>query len=208
MNIKEEIISFYHRNKYHVLLSLLIFFTFTLLSYFFPSFFVSLAMPTIQGMQEGAKAGTLVLSTASLFINNYGVALMMYKGGILLSIPTMYLLVYNGIIIGVTGAQLPITYYLAYILPHGIFEITAIIIAGGAGFRLTHAIITVLSGIKLNDENSSEIFFNHLHLALKIFIDSAIMIIALAVLLLIAAFVEANLSIPIGKMFVNMISTA
>ncbi len=204
MNVKQEAGNFCHRIKYHVLLSLLVFFAFTLMAYFYPTFFQSIMQPVVQGMSKNVKSGQLVLATIPLFLNNFSVALKMFEGGMLLSIPTVYLLAYNGILIGFTGAHLPLTYFLSYTVPHGIFELTAIILAGAAGFRLTQAIINVLAGIKIRGINKSDIFVDHLTISVKMLIDAVVIIVIVAILLIIAAFVEANLTIPLGSSIMSI----
>lgn len=200
-SMKKRIVEFIHRIKYHLLLSVLIFVAFTIFAYFYPTVFQSLMVPAYQGMQEGVKQGTVELATTPLFINNFSVALRMFISGIVLSIPNVYLLVYNGLLIGFTGAQLPISYFLSFTVPHGILELTAIMLAGASGFKITQAIITLLNGITQRKEVS---YSKYLVVALKMVIDSLIIMIVVFILLMIAAYVEANLTIPIGKTILGM----
>ena len=54
----------------------------------------------------------------------------------------------SGIIIGSSSRVLPPVTVLLLILPHGIFEIPAIIIAGAAGFKIPYEIVRYLAGKK------------------------------------------------------------
>ncbi|WP_407270803.1 stage II sporulation protein M [Radiobacillus sp. PE A8.2] len=78
--------------------------------------------------------------SASIMTNNMQVAILAFAGGITFGLLTVYLLIYNGIIIGALAA-LFMTYdksyeFWAYIVPHGMIELTAIFIAGGAGLLM------------------------------------------------------------------------
>ena len=68
------------------------------------------------------------------------------------SVLTVIILLYNGIIFGITiktvARQIGLTRALFLILPHDIFEIPAIIIAGAAGFKIPYEIVRYLAGKK------------------------------------------------------------
>ncbi len=77
---------------------------------------------------------------AQVFTNNVRVAVLAFAGGILACLPTAYVLVLNGANVGVSGGlfaaagQAP--RFFGLILPHGLLELTAVAIAGGAGLAL------------------------------------------------------------------------
>jgi uncharacterized membrane protein SpoIIM required for sporulation len=80
-----------------------------------------------------------------VFTNNVRVAILAFGAGILLCLPTALLLVTNGANLGVAGGlfaaagELP--KFLGLILPHGLLELTAVVVAGGAGLRLGWAVV-------------------------------------------------------------------
>lgn len=80
------------------------------------------------------------LMSAEIMTNNIRVAILAFAGGITFGILTIYLLVYNGIIIGALAALFWNSgnsyIFWAYIVPHGIIELLAIFIAGGAGLLM------------------------------------------------------------------------
>lgn len=92
--------------------------------------------------QVGADPEVVDSSTmsASIMTNNIQVAFLAFAGGITLGILTVYLLIYNGIMVGALAGlfyQSGQSYtFWAYIVPHGIIELTAIFIAGGAGLLM------------------------------------------------------------------------
>lgn len=75
-----------------------------------------------------------------VFTNNVRVAVLAFAGGILACIPTAYVLVTNGANVGVAGGLFAATgqapRFFGLILPHGLLELTAVAIAGGAGLAL------------------------------------------------------------------------
>ncbi|APH03999.1 stage II sporulation protein M [Bacillus weihaiensis] len=90
------------------------------------------------GQQDGNVDSPLM--SASIMTNNIKVAILAFAGGITFGLLTVYVLIYNGIIIGALAAlfwQQGKAYdFWAYIVPHGMIELTAIFIAGGAGLLM------------------------------------------------------------------------
>lgn len=78
-------------------------------------------------------------------VNNIQVAFMAFAGGILVCIPTVVIMVINGANVGVAGGAFAsvgeLDKFFGLILPHGLLELTAVVIAGGAGLRLGWSII-------------------------------------------------------------------
>lgn len=80
-----------------------------------------------------------------VYTNNIRVAALAFAGGILVGIPTVYLLVTNGAGVGqaagLFAAAGQSSKFYGLILPHGLLELTSVIIAGAAGLRLGWAVI-------------------------------------------------------------------
>jgi uncharacterized membrane protein SpoIIM required for sporulation len=78
-------------------------------------------------------------------VNNIQVALWAFAGGILLCLPTAGVLTTNGAYLGWAGGLFASAgeqaKFFGLILPHGLLELTAVIIAGAAGLRMGWAII-------------------------------------------------------------------
>jgi len=109
-------------------------------------------MPMIQPPQEGEQAdgpllssGDLAAFSSHLFTNNVSVCLASFALGITLGAGTAWLLFVNGVILGALGAVFAeahqLTAYATGVLPHGVLEIPAILIAGAAGFILAQGMI-------------------------------------------------------------------
>ncbi|MEH7415367.1 stage II sporulation protein M [Neobacillus drentensis] len=89
---------------------------------------------------KGTDAVDSSLMSASIMTNNIKVGIFAFAGGITFGLVTVYLMVYNGIMIGALAALFwhhGKSYdFWAYIVPHGMIELTAIFIAGGAGLLM------------------------------------------------------------------------
>jgi uncharacterized membrane protein SpoIIM required for sporulation len=77
--------------------------------------------------------------------NNIGIAFQCFAAGIFLGVGSMFFLLYNGVAIGavagyLTERGLGDTFY-SFVVTHGAFELTAIVLSGAAGLRLGHALI-------------------------------------------------------------------
>ncbi|HST57279.1 MAG TPA: stage II sporulation protein M [Longimicrobium sp.] len=97
---------------------------------------------------EGYVEETEILMPAlatSLVRNNVQVTFIAFAGGVLASVGTVYILIMNGVMLGaVAGAfsnEGQSLQLWTFVLPHGIIELTAICIAGGAGLWLGSAIL-------------------------------------------------------------------
>jgi uncharacterized membrane protein SpoIIM required for sporulation len=78
-------------------------------------------------------------------VNNIQVAITAFAYGILLCVPTVFVLAYNGVGLGgaagLFGAVGELPRFFGLILPHGLLELTAIFVAGGTGLRLGWTLI-------------------------------------------------------------------
>lgn len=188
------------RNEKYLWLSIVLFFGSIAVGYIFSGFLETYLTSTLQSFQHRINNGTLKLETLSLFQNNVSIAFFIYLGGILIGAVTAVLLVSNGLFIGFVASKYPPADFLIYTVPHGIFEVTGIILAGGAGFRLGNIVLNFLNDVTKISRNIS--IKNQLSYLLKInkddFKDSLTLFIIAAILLIIAAFIEANLTVSWG----------
>lgn len=72
--------------------------------------------------------------------NNIGIAFRTFAGGILFGIGTLFFIIYNGVLIGAVAGHLTqlgyIDTFYPFVVGHGAFELTAIVLSGAAGLRL------------------------------------------------------------------------
>jgi len=93
----------------------------------------------------GSIVGIEPLASSNIMINNISVSFSAVAGGITGGIFTIYILVFNGLLIGsiatlVTENNLAYPFW-AFVLPHGVLELPAIFFAGGAGLLLGRGIL-------------------------------------------------------------------
>lgn len=191
----------YQRNETFLWISAAVFLGSIIFSYLFAGFLDSILAPLLQSFQKRVEEGVVQLETLSLFTNNVTIAFYIYVGGILAGVVTAFLLISNGAFIGYVASKYPLADFLIYTIPHGIFEVTGIIIAGAAGFRLGSVVLHFLNGItKLKNNISLKNQLIYLFEANTDDIKDSLALFAIAVvLLIIAAFIEANLSVMWGQ---------
>ena len=85
------------------------------------------------------------LASSAIMTNNLSVALVMFASGIAAGVGTLYMLAFNGLLIGVIGtvcarAGMAVPLW-SFVAPHGVLELPAIFIAGGAGLLLGRGLV-------------------------------------------------------------------
>ena len=85
------------------------------------------------------------VASSAIMTNNMSVALMAFATGVSAGVGTIYMMAFNGLLLGVigmacalAGMSLPLWSFVA---PHGALELPAIVIAGGAGLRLAQGLL-------------------------------------------------------------------
>jgi len=86
----------------------------------------------------------------NIFINNLQASAILFLGGVSFGLITVLILTLNGFIIGIVAEMIRqeqgAVFFLAGVLPHGIFEIPAFILAGSLGILLGGELWRELSG--------------------------------------------------------------
>lgn len=135
---------------------------------------------TLPAVQGGFRFGELTVS--GIFYNNVGVVLLMLFGLVFFGIPTLYLLGWNGLTIGVViissmEVNGVVPTFVA-LLPHGVIELPAVWLGSATVFRLLHAFWRLAQGEKLP------------HPAFVYVVESLLALVVVVFLLLLAAAVE------------------
>ena len=85
------------------------------------------------------------LASSAIMTNNLGVAFTAFASGITAGLGTMYMVIFNGLLIGVIGtacAQSGMSLQLwSFVAPHSVLELPAIFISAGAGLRLATGLL-------------------------------------------------------------------
>lgn len=118
-----------------------------------PAAAVGVVPATFQQDGERQRNGTdFGLSTAEsaafssqIFVNNIRVTLLAFAGGISAGLLTAASLIFNGLLIGVLAGlsarsgQMPA--FVELVAPHGVLELSCIVVAGAAGLRMGWSLI-------------------------------------------------------------------
>ena len=77
--------------------------------------------------------------------NNTSIGFQCFAGGLFAGVGSLFFLIYNGIVIGAVAGYLTErgyseTFY-SFVVTHGAFELTAIVLSGAAGLRLGHSLL-------------------------------------------------------------------
>ena len=97
------------------------------------------------GRDRDRSADTDLMMFGFYIKNNIGIAFQCFAGGIFVGLGSLFFLAYNGIVAGSLAGYLTArghgeTFY-SFVITHGAFELTAIVLAGAAGLRLGHALL-------------------------------------------------------------------
>ena len=89
--------------------------------------------------------GLKPLASSAIMTNNIGVSFTTFAMGITGGLGTLYLVSFNGLLIGVIGMACHLSgmslKLWGFVAPHGVLELPAIFIAGGAGFRIAAGLL-------------------------------------------------------------------
>ncbi|MGB9937964.1 MAG: stage II sporulation protein M [Methanobacterium sp.] len=187
----------YRRNEILLIISAALFFGSLFAGYFLSGFIDQIMANVFRSFKERVSKGEIKLTTLSIFANNIKIAFSLYAGGIIVGLFTVWILVFNGIFIGYAASKFPIGDFILYTIPHGIFELTGIIIAGAAGLRLASTVIHIIQDLRKIKRYMPFLdqFMHVLDANYFEFKESVVLFIIAAVLILIGAFIEANFTI-------------
>ncbi|PID45020.1 MAG: hypothetical protein CSB47_10270 [Proteobacteria bacterium] len=97
----------------------------------------------VLGRERGSDSDLLMFG--HYIRNNTGIGFQVFAGGVMYGIGTLFFMLFNGIFIGTVAGHLTHLGYIdtfwGFVLGHGAFELTAIVISGAAGLKLAMALI-------------------------------------------------------------------
>jgi uncharacterized membrane protein SpoIIM required for sporulation len=145
----------FRRNWNYVLAAVLIFAAGALLgaglTFQDPDFKLSILGPQMvqtiekREMWTHSIVGMKPLASSAIMTNNISVTFMIFALGITAGIGTLYMIAFNGLLMGVIGMACHLSgmslQLWGFVAPHGVLELPAIFIAGGAGLRVAAGLL-------------------------------------------------------------------
>lgn len=150
------------------------------------------SMEAMERLAEGIMSLPPLGAALFVFLNNFVVMLQMVVLGAVAGISPMITLGINGALVGTMAAMtargdLTILFLVVGTLPHGIFELPAFLICGGMGLKLGyHCTLSPLPGY--SRFGSFRLIWREIFVLLPL----------VAALLLVAAFVELFVTLPLA----------
>ena len=190
---------FFKRNKKVLLISLVIFLIFAVGAAVFTFINIGDHYGQItKGFLQAKADGTLSvnesmpkLNTFDLFLHNLFADLIVIVGGLLFSVISLLIVIFNAISIGMPFGY-DFTFHALTILPHGIIEYAALIFSLACAFKITKLEVEMIK---------TKSFKNVLNEHRRELKDILIMIVVVVVLLAVAAVIECNFVEPIVKWY-------
>lgn len=188
---------FFKRNKKIIIISFVIFILFALAGMIVSNMVVGDQVGKIsKAMMEMPKNGTganldIGMSSLDLFIHNFSVSVIIIAGGILFSIISFLVTVFNAFSIGAPFGSDPV-FALVSILPHSMFEYSATTLSLAVAFLITKL------EIKMIRQRSFMGTLRESETELK---DILVLIIVIVVLLAVAAVIEAYITPMVVKAY-------
>jgi stage II sporulation protein M len=180
MSELKESWSFIKKSKIYILISVLVFSLFSIIGFVFP-FFEEQIFKIISELKLLFEGLNLWQTMGLIFFNNARASLMAILAGIFFGIIPIVILLTNGYLVGfisrIVSNEFSI-FELWRLLPHGIFELPAVLISASLGLKI---------GVEVITKPTKENIIRNINKALKTFI---LMIIPL---LVIAAIIEGLL---------------
>lgn len=85
------------------------------------------------------------VASSAIMTNNMSVALATAAAGIVAGLPTVFLMILNGLLLGTIGTAcgtsgMALSFW-SFVAPHGVIELTAVFLAGGAGLAVARGLL-------------------------------------------------------------------
>lgn len=144
-------------------------------------------------MSDGSGANGFFppLTTTGLAINNLTAMFVLLLGSVSFGLVTLAGLVLNGLLIGavlgIAVQQLQPIVVVALILPHGVLEIPALLIAAAVSLRFARLTVRYIRGLETELVTTQDIR------------EAGWLVATAATLIIIAAYIEANITLEIAE---------
>jgi stage II sporulation protein M len=131
------------------------------------------------------------LTTVDIAVNNLVAMTVILLGAVSLGLVSLFGLVLNGlligVIVGIAVQELSPLVVVALLVPHGILEIPALLVAAAIGLRFARLTVRYIRGLEADLVTTRDLR------------EAGWLVAVCAVLIVVAAFIEANLTIPFAE---------
>lgn len=176
------------RNKKFFIISVIIFVASIVIGAIFSENFETFANEIIRQMLNEISMNSISEGALDLFLNNITASIIMLLSGLLFSIFSVFAMILNGILIGYVFTLIDPVVFFVGTLPHGIFELTALMLSLTGAFILTKIEIKVIKALFRKNLKSE---MENIKIDLK---DVLFTFIVSFVLIVIAAIIEAAIT--------------
>lgn len=186
--------------KPYFILSLIIFIVSILSGYFFADSLNSIFVDVIKKMVESTAVEGITFK--GIFFNNVEVNIIMMLWGFLFSIVSTGIMIFNSLLIGYLASVIPLHVFLAYVLPHGILELSALILSLATSFMVTHIVIRCIRGILAKNHT----FKAELITSKNLIVAVGVSVILCVVLLFFAGIIETYVTSALADFILSLFS--
>ncbi|RAP54551.1 MAG: hypothetical protein BZ137_01605 [Methanosphaera sp. rholeuAM130] len=137
----------------------------------------------IRNSSNVSTSGGITLNGFNIIMHNFTVAVLIILGGLILSIPSLLLIVFNGIDLG-TIFGVDLTFACTSVLPHGIIEYLSLALALAIALKIARIEVNIIKNRSFN-------IFEEYNVELK---DILVLFIIIVILLIIAGIIEAYIT--------------
>lgn len=195
-----EIKSAFSENKLAICLSVAILFISIILGYVLEPYLFSYLNPVVEDLTQKVQSGVIKLTFSDIFFNNIKIVFQMFIYGLALC-SSVLILAFNGFFVGYYVATTEDVWFTTLlIVPHGIFEFSSCILACASGLVLFNFLYKFLKALWHEENGSVKVnLVNSFNASSKKLKQAIILFIIASVLMAIAGFFEAYLTIPIAQ---------
>lgn len=203
----DEVKRAFSENKLAICASIAILLISLMLGYFLEPYLYSYFNPVVDELSQKVQQGVITLTFQSLFFNNIKIVLWMFVFGITAFISAL-ILAFNGFFAGYYVATTDNLFQtLLLIVPHGIFEFSSCILACASGFVLFNFIYKLLKTLYgLDNGPVRELLSTSFAASFDKLKQAVILLVIASILMAIAGFVEAYLTLPIAEFLYSLLS--
>lgn len=202
-----DVKSAFRENRLAIIISTAILIASLVLGYFLEPYAHAYFSPIVDELTRKVQSGAIRLTFTDIFLNNFKIIVWMFISGLIFCFSAL-ILAFNGFFVGYyVACSQGLLEVLLYIIPHGIFEFSSCILACSSGFVLFNFVYKFIKAFLSQKDNSISEKLRNSYDSSYIKLKQACIIFAVSVILMaVAGFVEAYLTLPIARFVLSFLS--